>query len=142
MSGARLVPNLKRVYENPSRADGFRILVDRLWPRGLSKDKAKVDLWLKDIAPGDALRKWFGHDPRKWLEFKRRYHRELAAKADLVAVIEGRMREGKVTLLFGAADAEHSNAAALIGYLERKSRGLRPARKHEGIKKAEREERR
>jgi len=121
MSGAGRVPNLKRVYENPARADGFRILVDRLWPRGLSKDKAKVDLWLKDIAPSDDLRKWFGHDPGKWLEFKKRYHRELATKADLMAVIEGRMREGEVTLLFGAADAEHNNAAALRDYLTKRA---------------------
>jgi uncharacterized protein YeaO (DUF488 family) len=123
MSEAGLVPNLKRVYERPARADGFRILVDRLWPRGLSKDRAKVDLWLKDIAPSDDLRKWFGHDPRKWLEFKKRYHRELAEKADLVKIVEDRIRQGAVTLLFGAADAEHNNAAAFVEYLKMRRAG-------------------
>lgn len=110
---------MKRVYENPAPGDGFRILVDRLWPRGVSKEKAAVDLWLKDIAPSDGLRKWFGHDPRKWPEFMKRYHRELAAKKDLITIVENRVRDGNVTLLYGAADREHNNAAALQAYLEK-----------------------
>lgn len=114
-------PLLKRVYERPSREDGFRILVDRLWPRGLSKEKAAVDSWLKDIAPSDRLRKWFNHDPRKWPEFKKRYHRELAAKADLVGVVEAIIREGQVTLLYGAADTEYNNAAALRDFLMKRT---------------------
>ena len=114
-------PGLKRVYERPSREDGFRILVDRLWPRGLSKEKAAVDSWLKDIAPSDRLRKWFNHDPRKWPEFKKRYHRELAAKADLVGVVEAIIREGQVTLLYGAADTEYNNAAALRDFLMKRT---------------------
>ena len=116
------VPRLKRVYEKPGPEDGFRILVDRLWPRGLRKKKAAVDAWLKDIAPSDRLRRWFNHDPRKWPEFKKRYHRELAAKSDLVGVIEGIIHEGKVTLLYGASDTEYNNAAALRDYLLKRTR--------------------
>lgn len=115
------VPRLKRVYEKPGPEDGFRILVDRLWPRGLRKKKAAVDAWLKDIAPSDRLRRWFNHDPRKWPEFKKRYHRELAAKADLVGVVEAIIREGQVTLLYGAADTEYNNAAALRDFLMKRT---------------------
>lgn len=107
---------IKRIYENPSREDGFRILVDRLWPRGLSKEKARVDLWLKDVAPSDDLRKWFSHDVQKWAEFKKRYFAELDEKLEDIA----KVREGegeKVTLLYGARDEEHNNAAALREYL-------------------------
>ena len=123
---------MKRVYENPAPEDGFRILVDRLWPRGVSKEKAAVDLWLKEIAPSDGLRKWFSHDPRKWTEFMKRYHRELAAKEDLITVVENKVRDGNVTLLYGAADREHNNAAALQAYLEKspypRTRAGRPGR--------------
>ena len=104
----------KRIYENPESKDGFRILVDRLWPRGLTKEKAKVDLWLKEVAPSDELRKWFGHDTRQWEEFRKRYRDELKAKPDLLQflmdVIE---KKKKVTLLFAASDEEHNNAVAL-----------------------------
>ena len=104
----------KRVYEKPAKDDGFRILVDRLWPRGLTKEKAHVDLWMKEIAPSDALRKWFGHDPKKWAEFAKRYRVELAKKKDLLA--EARRLEGEhstVTLLYGRND-EKQNQAVLI----------------------------
>jgi len=120
-------PQLKRIYERPAREDGYRILVDRLWPRGISMANADVDLWLKDISPSDALRRWFSHDPRKWPEFIKRYHRELAAKRDLVALVEDRIREGDVTFLYGSADEIHNNATALKAYLEKRER---PARKN------------
>lgn len=117
MSSSGPVPRLKRVREHPAREDGFRILVDRLWPRGVAKERAAIDLWLKDIAPSDALRRWFGHDPRRWAGFERRYHRELESKADLIAIVEDKMREGEVTLLYDASDAQHNNALALWDYL-------------------------
>ena len=109
---------LKRVYEPRSDDDGFRILVDRLWPRGVSKENAGVDLWLREIAPSTELRKWFGHDPDKWLEFRRRYFTELEAKGDLVAQVRDRAQVGVVTLLFGAKDEEHNQAVALKDYVQ------------------------
>ncbi|MCZ7391843.1 MAG: DUF488 domain-containing protein [Candidatus Methanoperedens sp.] len=109
---------IKRVYDEPDRDDGFRILVDRLWPRGLSKDKVKVDLWLKDIAPRDTLRKWFAHDPKKWDEFKSRYFEELKGKKELVDLIIGKARGG-VTLLYGAKEEKYNNAAALKEYIDK-----------------------
>ncbi len=108
---------IKRIYEEPAQDDGSRILVDRLWPRGLSKDRAKVELWLKDIAPGDALRKWFAHEPEKWNEFKSRYFQELQDKKQLVDLIVEKARSG-VTLLYGAKDEKHNNAVALKEYIE------------------------
>ena len=109
---------LKRVYETPIKADGFRILVDRLWPRGIAKEKARVDLWLKDIAPSTELRIWFGHDPAKWAEFQKRYERELLqnepALENLRRIIK---EEKKVTLLFAASDEIHNNAVALRTFL-------------------------
>ncbi len=113
---------LKRVYEPPEPGDGRRILVDRLWPRGLSKAKAAIDLWPGDIGPSDELRKWFGHDPLKWTEFRKRYLRELAGKKELVDLVLDEARQGTVTLLFGAADVDHNNAVALKAYLERRRR--------------------
>jgi len=104
---------IKRVYEEPSRADGTRILVDRLWPRGLTKEKAKVDIWLKDIAPSTELRKWFGHDPDKWAEFKARYRRELKSKADLLDEVKEKAAKGPVTLVYGAKDEVHNEAVVL-----------------------------
>ena len=109
---------LKRAYEPRSDDDGFRVLVDRLWPRGVRKEEAAVDLWLREIAPSDELRKWFGHDPEKWREFRRRYFAELEAKAELVAQVRDRARVGVVTLLFGAKDEEHNQAAALKDYVQ------------------------
>ncbi len=108
---------VKRVYELPSHGDGLRVLVDRLWPRGLSKARASVDLWLKDIAPSTPLRQWFNHDPAKWSEFKLRYAAELDAKRGAVAALVGAVRRGRVTLLFGARDPEHNHAVALQAYL-------------------------
>ncbi len=109
---------IKRVYEDADEGDGFRVLVDRLWPRGLSKDKAKVDMWLKDIAPGDALRKWFAHDPEKWTEFKHRYFEELKDKKEFVDMIIEKSRSGVVTLLYGTKEERYNNAVALKEYIE------------------------
>jgi len=109
---------LKRVYEKREKSDGFRILVDRLWPRGLSKEKAKVDLWLKDVAPGHELRRWFGHDPKKWNEFQLRYKKELVNNREFLDGIKEILEEKKiVTLLFSASDEEHNNAVALKNFL-------------------------
>ncbi len=95
--------NLKRIYKAAEKSDGFRILVDRLWPRGVSKDKAKIDLWLKDLAPSHELRQWFSHDPGKWPEFLKRYKKELQAKQELVNDLKQKIKEEKiVTLLFSA----------------------------------------
>jgi uncharacterized protein YeaO (DUF488 family) len=105
---------VKRVYEKPSKEDGFRVLVDRLWPRGLTKARVKADLWMKEIAPSDALRKWFGHDPEKWDEFVKRYASELAKKEELLAEVKRLERaHGTVTLLYGRND-EKRNQAVLI----------------------------
>ena len=112
---------IKRVYEPPSQEDGVRVLVDRLWPRGLSKTRAAVDLWLKDLAPSVRLRRWFNHDPSRWAEFTQRYAEELDAKKVGTAALLGAARRGRVTLLFGARDPEHNNAAALYAYLTRRT---------------------
>ena len=109
---------IKRVYDEPNESDGFRILVDRLWPRGLSRSKIKLDLWLKDIAPSDELRKWFSHDPKKWEEFKSRYFKELDEKKELVELIIEKASRGVVTLLYGAKDERFNNAVALKEYIE------------------------
>lgn len=111
---------IKRVYEEPNRTDGQRVLIDRLWPRGLTKEKAKVDLWLKDIAPSTQLRQWFGHDPSKWNEFKKRYHNELRGNIPAVSKLEDLTKKGKVTLIYGAKDEEHNDAVVLKEYLETK----------------------
>lgn len=110
---------LKRVYEPPSAADGLRVLVDRLWPRGLARDRARIDHWFKDLAPSDGLRRWFGHDPAKWAEFKRRYFRELAERPQAVAQLAA-LRRRRVTLLFAAAESRYNNAVALKAFLARK----------------------
>jgi len=111
--------HIKRVYDHPDAQDGVRILVDRLWPRGLSKENARIDQWIKDVAPSNELRSWFGHDPAKWTEFVRRYHAELAANPAAVAALRQQLAHGHATLLFGAKDADHNNAVALKAYLER-----------------------
>ncbi|MDE1797862.1 MAG: DUF488 domain-containing protein [Candidatus Micrarchaeota archaeon] len=109
---------LRRVYEPPSPSDGCRVLVDRLWPRGISKEKARLDFWLKDIAPSNELRKWFSHDPAKWPEFVRRYRAELAANPQPLAQLRALKKEHpKITLLFAAKDEAHSNAAVLMQML-------------------------
>lgn len=111
---------IKRVYEAPAKGDGKRILVDRLWPRGLSKQRAKVDVWMKDLAPSTELRNWFGHDPAKWTEFQKRYRHELAKQKERVAELKREARAGTVTLVYGAHDQEHNNAAALVKILKMK----------------------
>ena len=113
---------LKRAYEEPSSGDGLRVLVERLWPRGLSKKKAALDLWLKDLAPSTELRQWFGHDPAKWKEFRRRYTAELKARGDLLRLLKHRTDEGPVTFVYAAADERHNSAVVLKDYLERLKR--------------------
>lgn len=108
---------LRRVYEAPEPSDGTRILVDRLWPRGLTKERAAVDLWLKDIAPSAELRKWFGHDPDRWAEFKKRYAKELKANAAAVDALKAEIAKGPVTLVYGAKDETHNDAVALVEFL-------------------------
>lgn len=110
---------VKRAYDPVSSDDGYRVLVGRLWPRGVSKERAALDLWLKDIAPSTELRKWFEHDPAKWDEFQRRYWKELDEKPDVVETLRQRIREGPVTLIYSARDREHNAAVALKEYLER-----------------------
>ncbi|MBB6598044.1 DUF488 domain-containing protein [Luteimonas sp. MC1825] len=111
---------LKRAYESPAKNDGDRILVDRLWPRGLAKVNAEIDLWLKEVAPSTGLRQWFGHDPEKWSEFKRRYRAELKinpAWSELQALA----RQGDLTLVYGAKDQLHNEAVVLKELLERRT---------------------
>lgn len=107
--------SLKRVYDEPASSDGTRVLVDRLWPRGLSKERAHVDIWLKEIAPSNELRKWFSHDPEKFAEFRRRYEAELKSETGQEALerLRNLAKQGPVTLVFAAHDTEHSNAAVL-----------------------------
>lgn len=108
----------KRIYEKYSPDDGFRILIDRLWPRGVSKSNAKIGLWLKEIAPTDSLRKWFSHDPKKWESFKKKYHEELKENKSLLDVIKSLEKEHKtVTLVFAAKDELHNNALVLYKVL-------------------------
>lgn len=109
---------VKRVYENAETSDGYRILVDRVWPRGLSKEKAKADLWLRDIAPSDSLRKWFSHDPEKWNDFRKKYFQELKEKKEITKIVSEKSKSEIVTLLFGAKDKDHNQAIALKEYLE------------------------
>jgi uncharacterized protein YeaO (DUF488 family) len=104
---------LKRAYERPSSEDGLRILVDRLWPRGLKKEEAALDRWLKDLAPSTELRKWFGHDPDRWAEFKRRYTRELREQPELLGELRTLARDGRVTLIYAAHDQLHNDAVVL-----------------------------
>ncbi len=112
---------LRRAYDTPGHTDGQRILVDRLWPRGVSKNDLKLDEWMKDIAPSDDLREWFDHDADKWEGFKERYAKELDENKDAVAAIRERLADGRVTLVSGAKDEEHNNAVALKAYLEKQT---------------------
>jgi uncharacterized protein YeaO (DUF488 family) len=114
---------VKRAYDPPGRNDGLRVLVDRLWPRGVGKEEGRIDDWCREIAPSDELRKWFGHDPDRWNGFRQRYFAELEKKEELVAELAEKARHGSVTLVFGAKDEEHNNAVALREYLEKKLRG-------------------
>lgn len=116
------VIKLKRIYEAPQNSDGYRVLVDRLWPRGISKEDAGVALWLKEIAPSTALRKWFGHDPKRWPEFQKRYQQELRERPELTSRIEELEREhGVVTLVFSARDEERNQAVVLRDFLAKRS---------------------
>ena len=111
---------LKRVYEAPEESDGYRILTDRLWPRGISKEKAALDKWAKDMAPSPELRKWFGHDPEKYEEFRKKYRKELEEnpeREDFLNLVKDKLKEGRVTLLFGAKDKEHNQAVVLRDFL-------------------------
>jgi uncharacterized protein YeaO (DUF488 family) len=114
---ARRIPGvlkIKRIYDTPNPADGYRVFVDRLWPRGISKKTAHIDLWMKQIAPSHALRKWFGHDPARWTQFQQRYRRELHAMPQLVAQMKRLLKEhGTVTLVFAARDERHNQAVTL-----------------------------
>lgn len=110
---------VKRVYEEFEKSDGFRILVDRIWPRGISKEEAHIDLWFKDIAPSEELRKWFNHDPKKWQEFQKKYKEELSKNTDPVEQVKGLKKEHKqITLLYGAKDTLHNQAVVLLEYLK------------------------
>lgn len=111
---------VKRVYEAASDDDGTRVLVDRLWPRGVRKEAARIDRWLKDIAPSDALRRWYGHDPAKWPEFQKRYGAELRLASGVVAELQALARRGRVTLLFSSRELRYNNAVALQAYLTRR----------------------
>lgn len=139
---------LKRVYEPAARSDGQRILVDRLWPRGLSKKNAAIDEWMKDIAPSNELRKWFAHDPKKWIQFKRRYREELKAHNDLVRRIATQAAHRRVTLVYAARDEQHNDAVVLAevlrariaragtGSRKRKMPATRSARAHKRRKES------
>jgi uncharacterized protein YeaO (DUF488 family) len=109
---------LKRAYEEVSKSDGLRILVERLWPRGLTNERAAIDLWLKDVAPKPELRKWFGHDPARWEQFQKRYWKELEEKEDDIRLLKEKGRHGTVTLIYAARDTEHNGALALKQFLE------------------------
>jgi uncharacterized protein YeaO (DUF488 family) len=111
---------LKRAYDSPSPDDGVRILVDRLWPRGLARDRLKIAEWIPDLGPSDELRRWFGHDPARWAEFRRRYLRELGQKASLVEKVAAYARRGRVTLVYGARDREHNQAVVIKEAVERR----------------------
>jgi len=110
----------KRIYDPPAGTDGFRVLVDRLWPRGVSKERAALDLWMKTVAPSPELRQWFGHDPKKWSEFQQRYRAELREHGAELAELRAHARKGTVTLLFGARDVEHNEAVVLKDVLAKR----------------------
>lgn len=111
---------IKRIYEAPSKDDGFRVLIDRLWPRGVSKEKAKIDLWLREIAPSDALRKWFGHKEERWEEFRKRYLKELEGKKEAVNRLKTACKDKKATLLYAAKDQDKNNAVVLKDFVSGK----------------------
>jgi uncharacterized protein YeaO (DUF488 family) len=109
----------KRIYDPAEAADDYRVLVDRVWPRGVSKEKARLDLWMKEIAPSDQLRKWFAHDPKRWMEFRQRYQEELKTKRELIHQLRESEREhGTVTLIYSARDEQRNQAVALCAYLQ------------------------
>jgi uncharacterized protein YeaO (DUF488 family) len=112
---------VKRIYEQPVRSDGCRVFVERLWPRGISKERAKLDLWLKDIAPSPQLRQWFAHDPKKWDEFRKRYWAELEQAPVAVEQLRQLLKRAALTLVYAARDEQHNSAVALKAFLERSS---------------------
>ena len=114
---------IRRAYEEPGPADGTRVLVDRLWPRGLSKERAAVDLWLKDVSPSPELRRWYGHDPAKWDEFQERYRTELRQNKDAVDELRRKCRGKTVTFVYAARDAAHNSALVLKDYLAGRGQG-------------------
>jgi uncharacterized protein YeaO (DUF488 family) len=112
---------LKRAYEPPDPSDGQRVLVERLWPRGVTKARAAIALWLKDVAPSTELRKWFAHDPARWKQFQQRYRNELEKQEESVALLRRMSRQGTLTLVYAAKDEQHNGALALKAFLERKT---------------------
>jgi uncharacterized protein YeaO (DUF488 family) len=120
---------LKRAYEPPTPGDGRRVLIDRLWPRGVSKERLALDEWMKDLAPSAELRRWFAHDPAKWLTFQRRYKRELAAHGDLIDLLARRALTGCVTLVFSARDEAHNDAVVLAAAVRRRMVTIRGGRR-------------
>jgi uncharacterized protein YeaO (DUF488 family) len=110
---------VKRVYDTPQASDGMRVLIDRLWPRGLSKARAALDLWLKDAAPSAALRRWYGHDPRRWKGFVRKYRSEIGKRDAALGLLQGMRSRGRLTLLYGSRDTEHNHALLLRDVLEK-----------------------
>jgi uncharacterized protein YeaO (DUF488 family) len=114
---------IKRVYDAPSDADGYRVLVDRLWPRGMSKNDLKVDVWLRDVAPSDELRKWFGHDPAKWEEFRSKYTQELNSNREFEKLLDLVREKERVTLVYSARDTEHNQAVVLKELIEKRLKG-------------------
>jgi uncharacterized protein YeaO (DUF488 family) len=128
-TGARGPVKLKRAYERPAGDDGVRVLVDRLWPRGLDKRHVAADLWLKDAAPSERLRRWFGHDPRRWERFRAEYRAELAQRADILEQLAGLQRRGPLTLVYGARDEAHNQAVVLREVLEERRLASRRRRR-------------
>ncbi|MGH7289369.1 MAG: DUF488 domain-containing protein [Myxococcota bacterium] len=116
----------RRAYDPPARGDGYRVLVDRVWPRGVSKDDLDLDEWRKEIAPSTRLRQWFGHDPDRWQGFQKRYFTELGEKQDAVRELVKRARQGRITLVYGARDPDHNQAVALSAYLRARAAGRQP----------------
>jgi uncharacterized protein YeaO (DUF488 family) len=116
----RMSINVKRAYDRPSSDDGVRVLVDRLWPRGLRKEDLAVDFWLKDVAPSNALRRWFGHEPRRWAAFAAKYRAELANRTHVLHLLDELRRRGRITLLYGAHDMSHNHAVVLRDVLEKR----------------------
>jgi uncharacterized protein YeaO (DUF488 family) len=112
---------LKRIYVPASSSDGYRVLVDRVWPRGISKEKAHLDLWMKEIAPSNQLRKWFGHDAKRWAEFQKRYRLELRKKTELTTQLKNLEKRGTITLVYSAHDEQHNQAVALRTLLAKRS---------------------
>lgn len=125
--GQGMTIRIKRVYEAPAPADGLRVLVDRLWPRGVAKEAARIDHWLKEVAPSDELRRWFGHDPERWEGFRERYVEELDRNVEAVALLREWARGGTLTLVYGARDEEHNQAVALRDFLVSRGSGQKGA---------------